>query len=123
MKPPSQNSGLRALLKRIPLVLRRLDIRKALDKVGGDYLVVTSPSNLHATAGKSFSHQIEALSKAGSVRCTVAQGPDGLAVSPTGTLTWMPPKSAGRSDLVTAFITIADSTGTERFHTLRIRLD
>jgi hypothetical protein len=105
------------------IVVRRLDVRKALDKLGGDYLVVTSPSNLHATAGKSLSHQIEALSKAGDIRYTVAQGPDGLAVSPTGNLTWLPPKSAARGDVVTAVVTVADSTGTERFHTLRIRLD
>ena len=105
------------------LVLRRLDIHKALEKLGGDYLVVTSPSNLHASAGKSFSHQIEVLSKAGGIRCAIAQGPEGLAVSPTGKLTWLPPKSGGRGDVVTAIITVADSTGTERFHTLRIRLD
>jgi hypothetical protein len=123
MKPTSQSSGLPALFKRTPLVLRQLDIRKALDRVGGDYLVVTSPSNLHAILGESFSHQIEALSKAGGIRCTVAQGPDGLAIPPTGKLTRLPPKTAGRGDLVTAIIMIADSTATERFHTLRIGLD
>ena len=56
------------------LVLRRLEIRKALDKIGGDYLVVTSPSNLHATPGKSFSHQIEALSKGGSIQMRSGAG-------------------------------------------------
>jgi hypothetical protein len=105
------------------LVLRRLDFRKALDKLGGHYLAVTSPANLHATAGKSFSHQIEALSKAGGIQYTIAQGPNGLIVSSTGNLTWVPPKNAARGDVVTAIITVADSTGTERFHTLRIRLD
>jgi hypothetical protein len=123
MKPTSQSSGLPALLKHTPLMLRRLDIRAALDKVGGAYLVVTSPPNLHATAGKAFNHQIEALSKAGGIRCTVAQGPDGLAVSPTGKLTWLPPKGAARGGVVTAVVTVADSNGTERFHTLRIRVN
>ncbi|MFI5459892.1 MAG: S1C family serine protease [Isosphaerales bacterium] len=105
------------------LVLRRLDIRKALDKLGTDYLVVTTPSNLYATAGKTLDHQIEALSKAGGIRCTVAQGPDGLTVSPTGKLTWLSPKSPASGDVVTAVVTVADSTGTERFHTLRIRVN
>jgi hypothetical protein len=122
MKPTTQSSGLPALLN-TPLVLRQLDNRKALDRVGGDSLVVTSPSNKHATPGKSFSHQIEALSKGGGVQCALAQGPNRLAVSPTGNLTWTPPKSATRGDVVTATITVADSTGTERFHTLRIRMD
>jgi hypothetical protein len=105
------------------LVLRRLDIRKAMDKIGGDYLVVTSPSVLHARAGKSFSHQIEALSKAGGIRYTVAQGPDGLTVSPTGMLAWRPPKRQASDEIVTAVLTVADSSGTERFHTLTIRVD
>jgi WD40 repeat protein len=105
------------------LVLRRLDIRKALDKIGGDYLVVTSPSALHARAGKTFSHQIEALSKAGGIRYTVAQGPDGLTVSPTGMLAWRPPKRQASDEIVTAVLTVSDSSGTERFHTLTIRVD
>jgi hypothetical protein len=104
-------------------VLRRLDVRKALDKLGGDYLVVTSPSNLYATAGESFSHQIDAFSEAGSIRYSLAQGPDGPAFSPAGNLTWLPPKNAARGDVVTAVVTVALSTGTERLHTLRIRLD
>jgi hypothetical protein len=104
-------------------VLRRLDIRKALDKLGGEYLVVTTPSILWATAGNTFSHQIEALSKAGGIRYTVTQGPDGLTISSTGKLEWLPPKSAAGGDAVTAVVTVADSTGTERFHTLRIRVN
>jgi hypothetical protein len=105
------------------LVLRRLDVRKALDKLGGDYLVVTSASNLRATVGKSFIHQIEAFSKAGGIRYTVAQGRDGLTVSQSGNLTWLPPKRPANDDLVSAVVTVADSSGTERFHTLRIRVN
>jgi len=105
------------------LVLRRLDVRKALDQLGGDYLVVTTASNLYATAGKTFNHQIEALSKAGGIRYTVAQGPDGLTVSPTGKVTWLEAKSPASGDVVTAVVTVADSTGTERFHTLRIHVN
>ena len=104
------------------LVLRRLDIRKALDKLGADYLVVTTPCNLYATAGTTFNHQIEAFAKAGGIQYTVGQGPDGLTVSPTGKLTWLPPSSSASGDVVTAVVTVADSAGTERFHTLRIRV-
>ncbi len=61
--------------------------------------------------------------KAGSIRYSLAQGPDGPAFSPAGNLTWLPPKNAARGDVVTAVVTVALSTGTERLHTLRIRLD
>jgi hypothetical protein len=97
------------------LVLRRLDMRKALDQLGGNYLVVTTGSSLYATAGLTFNHQIEALSKADGIRYTIAQGPDGLTVSQTGKLTWMPPKSVANDDIVTAVVTVADSKGDRAF--------
>jgi hypothetical protein len=76
------------------LVLGRIDVRQALDKFGRDYLVVTTRSKLCATAGETFNHQNEAFSKAGGIRYTVKQGPDGLTVSETGETTWLPPKGA-----------------------------
>ena len=103
--------------------MRGLDRGKALDKLGGNYLVVTTTSNLYATAGKALNHQIEALSKGATSDYTVAQGPDGLTVSPTGNVTWLPAKSLESDGIVTAVVTVADSTGTERFHTLRIRVN
>ena len=47
------------------LVLRTLDIGKALDELGGDYFFVTSPSNLHTKADKAVHHQIEARFQSG----------------------------------------------------------
>jgi hypothetical protein len=34
----------------------------------------------------------------------------------------LPPSSSASGDVVTAVVTVADSAGTERFHTLRIRV-
>src|SRR5262249_2190342 len=73
------------------LVLRRLDIGKVLDRSGGDYLLVASPSRLTAEAGQPLVHQIEVRAKAGGIQCALAQGPEGLTVSPDGKLTWLPP--------------------------------
>jgi hypothetical protein len=78
---------------------------------------------LYAEAGKSVEHQIEARSKAGGLHFTLTQGPDGLAVSPTGKLTWQPPKSLAGTDAVTAVVTVADASGNERFHKLWIRVN
>jgi hypothetical protein len=105
------------------LVLRRLDIGKALDQLGGNYLIVTTPSNLYAGAGKMLVHQIEARAKAGGLRYALTQGPDGMTVSPDGKLSWLPPKGAADGEVVTAVVVVADSSGQERFHTLRIRVD
>jgi WD40 repeat protein len=104
------------------LVLRRLDIEKALDQLRVDTLIVTTPSNLHAEAGKVLHHRIEARSKAGGLRYALADGPDGLTVSPTGELTWTPPRRPV-GDTVKAVVTVADPSGRERFHTITIRVD
>ncbi len=105
------------------LVLRRLDLRKILEKSGRDYLVITSRSRLRVRAGRPLSHRIEAFSKAGGIRYTLARGPEGLVVSSDGELTWLPPKKSAGGQDATAVVTVADSSGLERFHTLRIRVD
>jgi hypothetical protein len=104
------------------LVLRRLDIDKALDQLGVDAVTVTTPSNLHAKVGRSLQHQIEARSKSGGIRYTLAKGPDGLTLSAAGKLTWTPPKPLS-GDTVKAVVIVADSTGREHFHTITIRVD
>jgi hypothetical protein len=105
------------------LVLRRLDIGKALDQLGGNYLIVTTSSSLYAGAGKMLAHQIEARGKAGGIRYALTQGPDDMTVSPEGKLNWLAPKGAADGDVVTAVVVVADSSGQERFHTLRIRIN
>jgi WD40 repeat protein len=105
------------------LVVRRLDLRTSLDKVAKDYLLVTSSPQLYATADQPLNHQIEALSKAGGLRYTLTQGPEGLTVSPAGALSWTPPKSLAGDDPVTVIVTVSDASGQERFHRLRISID
>ncbi len=106
------------------LVLRRLDIEKALGELGADAVVVTSPAILHAPAGEPLEHQIVAHSRAGGVKCALTDGPEGLAVSINGKLTWLPPKSlAGQGGVFSVVVDVADSAGKERFHTITIRVD
>ena len=105
------------------LVLRRLDIAKALAEVGADYFVITSPPILFAEAGKAIKHQIEGRSKAGGLRYSLIQGPDGLSVTPTGKLTWQPPKGSSASESAIAKLTVTDLAGKEHFHTIKIRVN
>jgi hypothetical protein len=104
------------------LVLRRLEMVKALERLGGDYFFVTSPSQLYAEAGKALEHQIEACSKAGGLRYTLTEGPKGLSISTTGRLTWLAPKSPAGDEPASAIVTVADKAGQERFHKLTIRV-
>jgi hypothetical protein len=103
------------------LVLRRFDVAQALEQKEGDYLLVTSPSTVSAKAGQDFKHQVAVKSRKGSVTYSVSSGPDGMAISPAGEVTWrVAPKYEGEGlDVV---LTIGDASGQEIFHTLRIRV-
>jgi hypothetical protein len=90
---------------------------------GGDYLIVASPTRLRAQPARLLAHQIEALSKAGGPRCTLTQGPNGMTVSSGGNVSWLPPKGVPSGEIQTAVNTVADASGQERFHTLRIGAD
>ncbi len=97
------------------LVLRRLDI----EQTSGDGPVVTSPTTVNATPGRTLEHQIVARSSRGKVRFELADGPDGLPVAPDGKLTFAVPATLAGGQ-VSAVILITDEAGRERFHKLTI---
>lgn len=103
------------------LVLRRLDLDAALHQRGDKSLLVTSPASLIAKAGSPFRHKIVVKPDRPGVTFTLSTGPDGLLVAPDGTVTWTPPNSAAGEESK-AIVTVADSSGDERFHTLIIRV-
>jgi hypothetical protein len=101
------------------LVLRRLDLAEALDRAGGDYLVVVSPTTLTASPGQRLEHQIVARARRGGITCTLSHGPAGLSVTPDGKVTWLVTGQAGGED-VTAEIAVRDAASQERVHRLQI---
>ena len=70
------------------LVMRRLDLGEALDKVGGDYLAVAALPALIVTPGQKVERTIVARSKAGGLTYSLANGPKGLSVTPEGGIVW-----------------------------------
>jgi hypothetical protein len=104
------------------LVLRRLDIGKALDQLGSEDILVTSPSTLFAEVGKALNHQINARSKAGGIRYEVTRRLAGMTVSSTGMVAWLPKSTPAAGDFFAATVRIVDSSGQTRIHTLKIRV-
>jgi len=104
------------------LILRRLEIDKALHQVGVDDVFVTSPLLISVTAGDELDHQIVARSKNGVTKYTLTKGPDGLTVSADGKLKWLVPRTLKGQD-IEAVVTVEDATGEERFRKLTIRVN
>jgi S1-C subfamily serine protease len=105
------------------LVLRRLDLREALDRVGGDYMAVAALPTLIVTPGQKIEQTIVARSKAGGLTYTLANGPKGLSVTPEGKIVWEAPKDLEHKDgELRAIVSVGDRSGKEVFLTLKIRV-
>lgn len=99
------------------LVLRKFDIIEALNKSGIDYLFVNSSPSTVAHKGEFYRYPLEVKSKRGGVTYKLESGPEGMAISANGVLTWQIPREATDS---TVIITIHDASGQEIFHTFAI---
>jgi hypothetical protein len=101
------------------VVLRRLDLREALDASGQDYLFVRSVPPFRASSGDVLVYRVEVDSKAGGVRFTLDSGPDGMTVSAGGVVRWkVPPGYAGKTAWVA--LTIKDARGKELVHSFEV---
>ena len=69
-----------------------LDVAKALDERGIDYLFVESLPVTTASVGKPYEYEIKVLSKVGNLKFTLDSGPEGMTISPEGMLRWDVPK-------------------------------
>jgi hypothetical protein len=104
------------------VVVRGLKMDGALERSGGDRLIVVSSPNVTAVAGQKLVHKIAARSKKGGITFALVRGPERLAVAQDGTVTWVVP-SGEKKEEVTAVVTVADASGVELFHTLKIRVE
>jgi hypothetical protein len=100
------------------VVLRKLDLADRLEKSGADYLFVL-PQPAAGKLGTPFSQRLDVRSKRGGVKFKVLTGPEGLAVSPEGQVTWAIPPGFPEAE-ANAQISVQDASGQEVVHTLRI---
>ena len=93
------------------LVLRRLDLDDA-HQAGGEYLVVAGLRSLNASPGEKIATSVVAKSKKGGITCNLADGPDGMTVTPAGEITWSVPKEK-KTSAVKAVVSVSDRSGQE----------
>lgn len=99
-------------------IVRPFNLENALQKAGVDYLVVTSvPARIVAT-GKTWTYQLNVLSKNKSpVKYTLQTNPDGMTISESGKITWAVPSSLTTPQKV---IVLVETTGDSTFHTFEL---
>ena len=102
------------------VVVRHFDLQDELNKAGTDYVFVVSQPPPQVALGANFAYQIETLSKAGSWKCKLEQGPKGMTVSDTGEFRWKVTRRDG--DSVSVIATVRDASGTEAIHTFDLAI-
>ncbi len=99
------------------LVLRHLDLEKALEESGEDYLYVLSMPDINAVVGKSYEYQMEVISNAGGVKYKLESGPQGMTLSKDGKLSWrVNSRAIGGQEKV--IIAVSNKKGQEAFHAI-----
>ncbi len=100
------------------LALYPVDLDAALDKLKGDYLIVTSDPPGTASPGKQLRYTMTARSS-GSVNYRLDSGPEGMKVSLDGQLTWDVPATfdAPSAD---AIVRLRSDKGAQTFHTFNL---
>jgi hypothetical protein len=106
-------------LSRDSLVLRKMSIAHALAGLDDNYLVVTSLPSRTYTRGETFTYQISVLSKRGGIHYHLDNGPQGMTLSPTGSITWPVPADYAPA-LENVIVDITDASGKEVLHSFEV---
>lgn len=103
------------------LNLYHLDVDKALDASGVDYLLVTSRAPSAVAAGKEFRYPVQVKSKKGGLKFSLEAGPEGMTISKTGELVWKVGTDADE-EMHSVIVLVADSAGQESYHTFDLKV-
>jgi hypothetical protein len=74
------------------IVQRKFDLKAALEATGEDYLMVLSSPPTRAKGGAAWAYQLKSVAKNGPLKYELSKGPEGMAVSTDGKVTWTAPK-------------------------------
>jgi hypothetical protein len=99
------------------IVLRRISLPEQLQEKSIDYLYVDSFAPVRAYRGQKWRYQIAAHSNVGGLTYKLENGPNGMAVSSDGLVTWnIDPHF--KDEKVSAIVSIIDQSGNEVLHTI-----
>jgi hypothetical protein len=101
------------------LILQRFDLLQALKNAKIDFLFVASSPVISAAKSSSYMYQIQVESNRGGIAFSLDSGPAGMAITPSGKLTWTTGAAESEASVI---VRIADASGKEIFHTFIIRV-
>jgi len=103
------------------IYIHRFQLDEELKKSEVDYLFAASVPPAAVKTGTTFQYQVEGKSKRGGIKYRLESGPTGMAISPTGMVTWKAARSSEGEEVV--IVALSDASGQETFHTFKVRVD
>jgi hypothetical protein len=97
-----------------------LDVVKALDQKGVNYLYVDSHPISFASQGTKYEYPIKVVSKAGNVKYKLDSFPAGMTITPEGVIAWNSPSAPWEK--VSVIVNIEDSSKKNIFHSFVIQM-
>ncbi len=102
------------------LVVTEANPYKLLSEQTEKYLLIDSVAHPHVPAGEEYQYQIQALSNAKQLSYQLDSAPPGMAISPTGLLTWKTTIESPQSNSVLLKVSTAD--GQEKYHNFTLNV-
>jgi hypothetical protein len=94
---------------------------ESLQKSGVDYLFVTSVPPRTAFRSQTYEYQVAVASRKGGVTYSLADGLNGMSISPQGKVSWDVPADFEVGEAV-VLVLIKDESGQETFHSFTLRV-
>ncbi len=104
------------------LILHRFDLDSELGKLGTDYLLVVSDPPRRARIGTIYRHTLDVRSSQGGLRFRLEAAPEGMTISPEGTIRWSVP-SYVEDEKHRVVVAVTDHAEREALKTFWIRVE
>lgn len=95
------------------------DLDAVLDKLDRDFLVFTSTPPRQFEKGKVFRYEAQVRAKKGPIEVKIDSGPNGMSMTPTGTIEWNVPADFAQ-DRLDVILRAKDGGGKEMFQTFSL---
>lgn len=99
------------------IIHRPFNMKSIMESAGIDFLLVTSRPSLTAPRGKPWAYQVQTLSKAGGVSCTLESGPEGMVITADGRISWTPTQAGRRESVI---VLVKDTGGGQVYHNFEV---
>lgn len=101
------------------LIVQKFDMKAVMEEKNIDYFFVNSTPPRTFEKGAHYQYTLEVMAKSGTPKFELSSGPEGMAISGAGVLSWQVPEDFADKE-VNVIVTVQNSDGQTLLETFRI---